>query len=471
MIKKNLLTAIFLLFFITNIFSQTSGANSEPESITILNTGNDANHPCISTEEYKIIEQRCTENSKIIESHSNPSQNKTNAAVSLAWPLKANPSLKDCSYYHISAYVDQNATAGVFKDFNCGTNTYDGHRGTDISIGPFNFYKMDNDLVEVVAAASGIIYDKHDGEFDKNCGSNTLTANYVIIQHADGSRALYWHMKKNSITSKAIGASVVAGEKLGVVGSSGNSSGPHLHFEVWSGNNISTKIDPYSGTCNTLNSVSWWTAQKPYKETSIVKATVHTTDIVLPPCPNTEILNESDYYVVPFQGAGLAAGYAKFYIFIRDEVSGTIADMSILNPDGSTHLNWTYTSTTNNKLLMWGFSKKLPTVFGKYTFKATYNGTTCTSTFEVSDKLGVENEGEFSKAKIFPNPSHGNVSVEIPYSTNQYLEIFDLLGNCVAREELTNGKSEINLNIVTGLYLYQITNNSKLIKSGKLMIL
>jgi murein DD-endopeptidase MepM/ murein hydrolase activator NlpD len=51
----------------------------------------------------------------------------------------------------------------------------------------------------------------------------------VIIKHTDGKRSLYAHMTK--IKTKK-GKRVQAGKKIGTVGSTGNSTGPHLHFEV-----------------------------------------------------------------------------------------------------------------------------------------------------------------------------------------------------------------------------------------------
>ena len=50
--------------------------------------------------------------------------------------------------------------------------------------------------------------------------------------HADGSVAWYGHMKAGSLTNKAVGQTVSSGEYLGIVGSSGNSTGPHLHFGI-----------------------------------------------------------------------------------------------------------------------------------------------------------------------------------------------------------------------------------------------
>ena len=274
---------------------------------------NNAMNPCVMETLYKAIEQRCMENNQRLQSE----KKMQTAVVSLEWPLRAADRLTDCSFYRVSAYVDQNTTSGAFQDFNCGTNTYDGHRGTDISIWPYNYLKMDSNWVEVIAAAPGMIIDKHDGEFDKNCATNTMMPNYIVVQHADGSRALYLHMKKNSLTAKTIGQSLELGEFIGIVGSSGNSSGPHLHFEVWTGATVATRIDPFKGTCNALNTTSWWAKQNDYKETAIVKVSSNATDIVIPTCPATEIPNETNVFQIPFQGPGLPAGFAKFYIFKR----------------------------------------------------------------------------------------------------------------------------------------------------------
>ena len=115
---------------------------------------------------------------------------------------------------------------------------------------------MDNNQVEVIAAAAGTIVDKADGNFDKNCGSNNLMANYLVIQHTDGSRVLYFHMKKNSLTTKAIGQPVALGEYLGVVGSSGNSSGPHLHFEYHMGGHARDPMQRMVGRPSRRNPIS-----------------------------------------------------------------------------------------------------------------------------------------------------------------------------------------------------------------------
>lgn len=57
------------------------------------------------------------------------------------------------------------------------------------------------------------------------------------MKHADGSRTRYPHLNARDMQ---VGAQVAAGQVIGKVGSTGNSTGPHLHFEVIdaSGKNI-----------------------------------------------------------------------------------------------------------------------------------------------------------------------------------------------------------------------------------------
>jgi murein DD-endopeptidase MepM/ murein hydrolase activator NlpD len=382
--KKIYSPVTFLLFpfFLGNLYAQDRFAAPDTGTLTEYRfAANDAGNPCITPQQYMALEQECNRNIARLKLAKNTPQHIL--ATSLAWPIRPAGNLNDCGYFFIGAYVDQNPAAGVFKDFNCGTNSYDGHAGTDIAEWPFGFYKMDHGQVAVVAAAPGTIIQRADGNFDRNCSSNNLTANSIIIQHADGSYALYWHMKKNSVTSKIVGQTVVAGEYLGMVGSSGSASGPHLHFEIRTGAAANTFKDPYSGTCNLLNASSWWTAQRPYTEPSILKVSVNTTDVVFPACPTTETPNEADTFQVPFQGPGLNAGYAKFYAFEREIPLAAVISFKILNPDGTTFNSWQYTISTYFKTSFLGFSKLLPVQPGTYTFMCTYNGITCAKKFEI----------------------------------------------------------------------------------------
>ena len=478
--KKIFTTSLFILLYSITLKSFSPGTNDESMVVEENSTiKNNAVNPCITPSQYEIIERRCAQNTRIL--NNGIQQRLSLIPTQLSWPLKPVVGFTDYSYYYISAYVDQNPAAGSFSDFNCGTTSYDGHRGTDISIFPFGFYKMDNSLVEVIAASAGTIIDKSDGNFDRNCSANNLPSNYVIIQHADGSHALYWHLKKNSVTSKGIGQMVANGEYLGAVGSSGSSSGPHLHFEIWSGNTNQTYIDPFFSTCNNINNSTWWFNQKPHTEPAVVKVSVNTTDIVLPGCPTTETLNESDIFPIPFQGAGLPAGKAKFYIYIRNETDGMTANCKIQNPNGSTFSSWNHISNSNNKNIIRGWTKSLPSTPGMYTFEVTYNSIVCSKSFEVSTTATylTEYSSLSSEFIVYPNPNNGKIIVEYNPGKNkeQYhlrgngeIEFYNILGEKVFQTPISENKTQFDLDIRDGVYFYNIKNHNLVITTGKLIV-
>lgn len=62
-------------------------------------------------------------------------------------------------------------------------------------------------------------------------GWNGGYGNYVIIQHANGTKTLYAHMRAGGLRVKR-GQQVKRGQLIGRMGSTGHSTGPHVHFEV-----------------------------------------------------------------------------------------------------------------------------------------------------------------------------------------------------------------------------------------------
>ncbi|MCX5404134.1 M23 family metallopeptidase [Streptomyces sp. NBC_00335] len=65
--------------------------------------------------------------------------------------------------------------------------------------------------------------------------------NNVVIKHADGTYTQYGHMSSLSVS---VGQQVTPGQKIGLSGSTGNSSGPHLHFEARTGADYGSDINP-----------------------------------------------------------------------------------------------------------------------------------------------------------------------------------------------------------------------------------
>ena len=106
------------------------------------------------------------------------------------------------------------------------TGQYKSHTGMDIA---------SNQGTAVYACDSGTV---------ALAGWNGGYGNCIIIDHGNGYRTLYGHL---SVISVSEGQTVSQGNTIGQVGSTGNSTGPHLHLEVFKNGN---RIDPeqfYSG--------------------------------------------------------------------------------------------------------------------------------------------------------------------------------------------------------------------------------
>ena len=93
------------------------------------------------------------------------------------------------------------------------TGKYTNHNGMDID-------GYGHDGYPIVACDAGVVVA---AKWSDSYG------NYVMIYHADGSSTVYAHMSSLAVSA---GQYVNQGDVIGYVGSTGNSTGPHLHFEV-----------------------------------------------------------------------------------------------------------------------------------------------------------------------------------------------------------------------------------------------
>lgn len=311
--------------------------------------------------------------------------------VALEWPVRQADGFDYNSYYGISNYFDHDpAFSGDNNnnvlDYNCGSRSYDtgngyNHQGVDIFTWPFGWHMMAKNQVEVVAAAAGTIIAKFDGNFDMECTFNSNQWNAVYIQHEDGSIAWYGHVKTGSLTAKSVGEQVEAGEYLAVVASSGNSTGPHLHFELY--NESGQLIDPYSGDCNNLNEDSWWIEQKPYIEPTINTITTgwaapeffFNCPPVIPGKPNTSNC--------------FAPGDVVFFsAYYHDQIPQISSNYAVYAPDSSLFTSWIHGPDFHYTASYWFWSEVVPNdaVAGEWRFEVVMNGDTLNHFFFVADE-------------------------------------------------------------------------------------
>ena len=85
----------------------------------------------------------------------------------------------------------------------------------------------------VCAARDGVVVRvKEDGDRGGWSSKYRQYGNYIVIEHADGTRAGYWHLQKDGALVN-LGDTVRQGEVIGLSGKTGYAFQPHLHFIVW----------------------------------------------------------------------------------------------------------------------------------------------------------------------------------------------------------------------------------------------
>ena len=146
----------------------------------------------------------------------------------------------------VQNYIDHEPGPGA-RDQTCGPLTYDGHRGVDFRLPSARAMAAG---VAVLAAAAGTVLRVRDGEPDISFRDRGETAvhgreagNGVVIDHGGGWHSQYSHLRQGSI-AVAPGQRVEAGARLGLIGLSGKTEFPHLHFSIRHHGRI---LDPYTG--------------------------------------------------------------------------------------------------------------------------------------------------------------------------------------------------------------------------------
>jgi hypothetical protein len=161
----------------------------------------------------------------------------------LLLPLDCEPG-RDC---WVVRYVDHGPGPAA-QDYACGPMTGDGHKGTDFAVRDLATVTAG---VKVFAAAAGRVAAVRDGMEDRLIAASDVEqvggrecGNGVRIDHGDGWMSLYCHLRRGS-TMVLEGDDVEAGQPLGLVGLSGQTSFPHLHFDI---RHNDQPVDPFVGT-------------------------------------------------------------------------------------------------------------------------------------------------------------------------------------------------------------------------------
>lgn len=179
---------------------------------------------------------------------------------------------QDC---FIQQYMDHDPGPDA-TDFTCSTLSYDTHSGTDFALPSLAAMQAG---VAVLAAAPGTVTALRDGMPDTGLTPETSAqiegrdcGNGVVIQHQDGWQTQYCHLKQGSVAVRE-GQEVAAGDRLGLVGLSGNTEFPHVHLSLRRDGQAVDPFDPDGQiTCGAPDPVTLWAPPLVYEPGALLDA-------------------------------------------------------------------------------------------------------------------------------------------------------------------------------------------------------
>lgn len=376
-----------------------------------------------------------------------------------SWPTRPSAGFTGYGYYTNNNFVDHNPLPNNnLTDWNCGTRTYDwssgNHMGTDIILWPYAWRRMQEGVMEVVAAAPGTIVTRRDGYYDTQCSnSGQTTWNGIVLQHADGSTTIYMHFKNGSVTSKIVGETVEEGEYLGLAGSSGSSNWPHLHFEVH--DNTGGYIDPFAGPCNSFNgNQTWWAAQQPYKVPRINHISTHYDSREFYQCPVPEITYEQSNFM-PGDSLILRCYY-------RDLDNNALTSLRIRKTGGPLVASWDFNSPWAFGATTWAwwyFIVDNTWTTGHYSFEATFNGQEYVRPFTVGMPVGVDDNEASGTFGLAPNPAGDRIRITgLPAALGRANALlYDGTGRLALNEPVSAPSDELDVSLLPpGIYHLRI---------------
>jgi murein DD-endopeptidase MepM/ murein hydrolase activator NlpD len=139
------------------------------------------------------------------------------------------------------------ATAATYGPGHCGA-IYTGAIGIGVFIWPtterwlsgFDYNPSIHPAIDIAGSIGNQVYASDSGVVVYSGWSNYGYGNLVVVDHGTGWQTLYAHLNNIFV---GCGQSVFQGDVIGALGSTGNSSGPHLHFELIYGG---SKVNPWN---------------------------------------------------------------------------------------------------------------------------------------------------------------------------------------------------------------------------------
>jgi len=256
----------------------------------------------------------------------------------------------------IQNYVDLDPGPGA-KDYTCGRLVYNGHKGTDFRLPDSSWLDLN---IPVVAAALGQVVgirnnvrDHLPGKYEPERIKGRECGNGVLIDHGEGWRTQYCHMRRGSIRVRK-GEKVTSRRRLGTMGLSGKTEFPHLHFSVTFQGKV---VDPFvgknvQGVCGIEGKPLWNSdamAELPYQPSGILS--MGFTDEV--PTQNQVVSGDHRHIRI-----GRNAPNLVFWVMIYGMQPKDEEILQVTDPNGRVLLRKKANPATNHKARWFTYSGK-----------------------------------------------------------------------------------------------------------------
>ncbi|MFT4522598.1 MAG: hypothetical protein ACI8ZN_001548, partial [Bacteroidia bacterium] len=350
--------------------------------------------------------------------------------------------------YVIVNYVDWSEDTA--HDIHCGSKTYDGHEGTDFVIR--SFPQMDSG-VAVLAAAAGKVTFVKDGLFDRETISvvSKGLGNYIAIEHPNKFYSYYGHLAKNSVSVK-IGDAVKVGDTIGFVGSSGNSTDPHLHFEIWY--DSLKVVDPFKGGACSTNPSLW--IKEPVYDTSF---RVWESGMMVGPTTLDSLRERTSRdFTKPYEYVGeTETNSMVFWAHLLGYKKGDIIELNIVNANSNQSV-YTHIHTVQRDWWYYYFWVDLGKVNifknGKYRVELFHkNKYVIDHEFSVVGVANVDEKKKSANQECLFFLKSNTLHLLAMAAHNENIHVFDGVGKSV---DVSNALEGGTINLPSGVYMFQL---------------